>query len=86
MSANAGGSNSGAGIRLYEGDYTLDFHKGFILSKAQFSKVVKMLEKVDIDGIEAFLKKEFPEDAPIVASILEHQRKLKASGYYKKHK
>jgi hypothetical protein len=82
MSQHQGGNNVGAGIRVYEKDFVLDFHKGFILNEAQYAEVVGYLTSHDFDALESFLNRDFADDASIVSSLLAHQKLLKKQGYY----
>ena len=82
MSIHEGGNNVSAGMRVYEKDYVLEFHKGFVLTENQHQEVVGYLKSHDFDALESFLKRNFAHDAPIVSSLLEHQKKLKREGYY----
>jgi hypothetical protein len=82
LSIKAGGNNVTAQLRVYEKDYVLEFHKGFVLTEAQYGEVVGYLKTHDFDRLETFIRDNFAEDAPIVQSMLAHQKKLKKDGYY----
>ena len=82
ISGVEGGNNMNITKRLYEKDYLLEFHKGFILNTEQYHNVTRLLEAFDFDGIEAFLREHFPQDVNIVKSMLDHQRQLRDKGYY----
>lgn len=82
MSIKKGGNNVIASIRVYEKDYLLEFHKGFVLTEAQYGEVVGHLQRHDFDALENFLRANFTDDAEMVQSMIEHQKKLKQEGYY----
>lgn len=83
MSVKKGGNNITASHRLYEKDYVLEFHKGFVLTNEQFNEVNGYLNTQDFEALEKFLKKHFESDEFMVHAMIEHQKKLKQDGYYK---
>ncbi len=68
--------------RVFEKDYVLNFHKGFVLTDHQYQEVKAYLDAHDFNAVEKFLEKNFSSDVSIVRGMLENQKRLKKEGYY----
>lgn len=84
MSRVKGGNNIIKEQLVFEKETVLSFHKGFVLTTTQSAEIDALLAEHDFDGLEHFLAQHFEEeDVSMVRPMIECQKRLEKSGYYK---